>query len=264
MSGVPVLMYHHVAPDREVTPEGFDRQMAWLKQEGFTTLTCDGLRAHLLGETPAPEKAVVITFDDGYADNWVHAFPVLRKYGLKATLFVVTGRMVNARASRPTSEEGARLDDTRTAERVPEGFLYWPELKAMADSGLVEIGSHTHSHRDFVRAAGYKDLREELDRSKAEIELHLGRWCGALAWPWGDFEKDWLRLLKPSGYRTAFTVQVGPNMPGIDPYRALRFKVQNGDASWLAARIWMYRHPIMGKAYASLYGLDRKAKNLFK
>lgn len=89
---VPVLMYHHISPSPglvTVSPDHFAAQMHWLKRHGYTALTLDALAGFLAGE-PVPDKSVVITFDDGYVDNWVHAHPVLQATGLHAVLFVIT------------------------------------------------------------------------------------------------------------------------------------------------------------------------------
>jgi len=85
-----------------------------------------------------------VTFDDGYLDNWVHAFPVLKKLGVKAAMYLVTSLVERQALPR----EGVAVSDTRRRERDPGGFLSWAEARAMADSGLVTFGSHTHTHRD--------------------------------------------------------------------------------------------------------------------
>lgn len=91
-SVVPVLMYHHVSPTPgliTVSPAHFAAQMRWLKRQGYTTLKLDALAGFLAGE-PVPAKSVVVSFDDGYLDNWVYAHPVLEQYGLHAVLFLIT------------------------------------------------------------------------------------------------------------------------------------------------------------------------------
>lgn len=258
---VPILLYHHVAPDREVTPEGFERQLAWLKEKKFCTLSCSELLAYLNGEKKyAPVRPAVLTFDDGYADNWIYAFPLLKKYGMRAVIFVPTARIHNTGKLRPTSLEGGSLKDTRTAERAPEGFLSWEEIRAMCASGLIEIGSHTHTHKDFDPQARYPDLREELKRSKSEIIAHTGSWSGALAWPWGEFQEDWLPLLPEAGYRLAFTTRAGANTRGADPLRIHRFKVRSTGLLWLAGRLLLHRTPLLARAYGRIRGLDDTLK----
>ena len=264
MSSVPVLMYHHVAWDREITPKGFQRQLQWLKDNDFQCLSSEALLAHLSGTKPASKRSVVITFDDGYADNWVYAFPLLKKYQTKAIIFVVTGCVGAANGCRPTSLEGGKISDTRSAERAPGGFLNWDEIKAMADSGLVEIGSHTHTHRGFGEQSTYEDLARELRRSREEIESHINLWSAVFAWPWGDFRNEWLPLLPATGYRMAFTTRVGPNRYGTDPFQIERFKVQQEDAGWLKRRLWLYNRPFLAKAYSKVYGLDRRIKGVVR
>ncbi|MBI4051644.1 MAG: polysaccharide deacetylase family protein, partial [Elusimicrobia bacterium] len=264
MSSVPVLLYHHIAPDREITPPGFEKQLRWLKEQGFHTLSLKELYDHLKGASPAAECSIAITFDDGYADNWVYAFPLLKKYGMKALLFITTGYISAAQKRRPDSEEGGEIKDTRTAERSPEGFLNWEEVKTMADSGLVEVGSHTHTHKGFRENTAYDNLGRELQQSKEEIETHLQRWSGALAWPWGKFEEKWISLLPQTGYRLAFTTVVGSNEPGRDPFTIRRFKVKQEDISWLSKRLWLYRRPFLAETYGRFYGLDRKLKALLR
>jgi hypothetical protein len=261
MPCVPALLYHHVAPDREVTPEGFDRQMARLREDGWRCLSAAELSAHLSGEAPAPERSLLITIDDGYADAWVYAYPALRKHGMRAILFVVTSRVRDG-APRRTCEEGGSVLDTRQDERGPEGFLNWAELRAMAESGVAEVGSHTHTHAGFVDGAEYGDISMELDRSRVEIEMRIPAWSGAIAWPWGRWREEWIREAKAAGYRLAFTTQVGPNLPGTSPFRVQRCKVQGDDVSWLGSRLWLYGHPLIASAYSRLYGLDRRVKDI--
>lgn len=263
MSSVPVLIYHHVAPDREVTPEGFAAQLDWLRAEGYRTLSADELHGHLSGRAPVEGKAVVLTFDDGYADNWVYAYPLLKARGLRAQLFVITGR-VGQGPRRPNSEQGGALRDTATAERGPEGFVTWEELRAMSADGVFEVGSHTDSHRDFVRERPYEDLRGELSRSRDAVETRLGRWPGTLAWPWGDYEESWLGLLPELGYRLAFTARPGANAAGAGGLRVKRFKVRGDDPRALGRRIRLHSSARLSAAYGALYGLDRKVKAALK
>lgn len=264
MTSVPVLLYHHVAPDREVTPEAFETQLSWMRSAGYAALSGTELLDHLEGRKPVPPRSVVLTFDDGYADNWVYAFPALKRHGFKATIFVVTGRLDALGAQRLRSDEGGALVETRRDERVSSGFLNWAETKAMAESGLVEIGSHTETHKDFNRRIPYADLHGELERSRRMIEEKIGASCGQLAWPWGDYEQSWPRLAAEAGYDLVYTTRPGANTPGADPLRVARFKVQNGSLPWLRRRLALYGNPVTAGLYGSFYGLDRKLKSFFK
>ncbi len=264
MSAVPVLLYHHVAPDREVTPEGFDAQLARLNEEGWRSLGAAELLEHLRGGRPAPPKSLLITFDDGYADNWVYAHPILKRRGHRALVFVVTDYMRSDGLVRRTAAEGGSLPDTQSDERGPSGWLSWEEVRRMSADGVFEIGSHTQTHKRFVEEAVFEDLPGELKRSRERIEAELGRPAPTMAWPWGYYEEPWVDHLAPAGYALAFTTKVGSNPAGADPLRVARFKVQNGDPDWLSRRLAVYGRPWLGAAYASLYGLDRKVKALWR
>jgi peptidoglycan/xylan/chitin deacetylase (PgdA/CDA1 family) len=237
MKSLMVLLYNHVAPDREVTPEGFDAQIGWLKDQGYRSLTLTELEARLTGTSPSREKSVVITFDDAYADAWVYAHPILSKHGMKAVLFVPTAFPSMTGTTRPTSAQGGSLDETRLLEHGPEGFLTWAELRAMAESGTWELGSHTHTHKAFDRQAGYRDLDEEIALSRSVIESRIGHPCTAMAWPWGEYDKGWLAALAQHGYRLAFTRQDGANWPGEDLLQLKRLKVRQSALSWLKDRM---------------------------
>src|SRR5690554_4842320 len=92
---VPVLMYHHVSPSPDmitITPERFEEHIAWLARAGFHTLDAAGFADFLAGE-PVPPKSVLLTFDDGYLDNWVYGHPVLARYDMRAVMFVITGHV---------------------------------------------------------------------------------------------------------------------------------------------------------------------------
>lgn len=262
MASIPVLLYHHVAPDREVTPEDFEAQLAWMRSAGYRGLSGAELLDHLTGRKPAPPRSVMLTFDDGYADNWVYAFPALRRHGFKATIFVVTSRL-SSEAARRRGDEGGGLEDTRADERGLRGFLSWAEAKAMAESGLVEIGSHTETHKEFRREAAYADLAGELERSRRKIESEIGAPCRQLAWPWGDYKQDWPKLAAGAGYGLVHTTRPGANVSGGDPLRVRRFKAQSGSLPWLRRRLALYERPWTARLYGGLHGLDRWAKSLF-
>jgi peptidoglycan/xylan/chitin deacetylase (PgdA/CDA1 family) len=113
---VPVLMHHHVSPSPgmiTVSPENFESQIAWLAGNGWTSLTLDQYAGFLAGK-PVPRKSIVITFDDGYLDNWVYAHPILQKYGMHAVVFVVTGWMGEGPSGRMRASPAQRCPPRRT------------------------------------------------------------------------------------------------------------------------------------------------------
>lgn len=154
VGGVPVLTYHSVSVERDwlpwalgtsVTPETFERQMKTLKAIGCNVVSTPELvNARKAGE-PLPSKPVVIHFDDGYLDNWTAAYPIIRRHGLSATLFVSTDFIEDGKETRPN------LDDVGAGKRSQEslewsGYLNWAELRAMDSSGLIDVQAHGTDH----------------------------------------------------------------------------------------------------------------------
>jgi peptidoglycan/xylan/chitin deacetylase (PgdA/CDA1 family) len=136
-------MFHGVAPndatkppqmDHWLEPRVFDRYGATLRRDRFETLFLGELRAFRAGSRSVSPRSVALTFDDGYLDFWLHVFPVLRRYELKATVFVTTDFI--------DGETPAR----RLGVDAPWGFVSWPEMRAMVASGLVEVQSHAATH----------------------------------------------------------------------------------------------------------------------
>jgi peptidoglycan/xylan/chitin deacetylase (PgdA/CDA1 family) len=151
--GVPVVMYHGVGPAPEtwqwrhlITPPAvFEGQMRRLREEGWRTITLARLHEHLSRGAALPARPVVLTFDDGYLDNWVYAYPILKKYGHHAVIWMGTDFVDPRGVTRPT------LDDlwagrVSTDELPVPGFLSWDEMRRMVESGHVEIQSHAKTH----------------------------------------------------------------------------------------------------------------------
>jgi len=155
-SAVPIVAYHSVADRHDhlvahlsLPVAAFERQLRFLSRRGFQTVTLHEVHDFLRTGAPLPPRSVALTFDDGYLDNWVHAFPLLKKYGMKATVFVVNEFVDPGERCRPT------LDDV-WAGRLPAqdlrrqtawwGHMSWAELRAMRESGLVDVQAHTRTH----------------------------------------------------------------------------------------------------------------------
>lgn len=269
---VPVLMYHHVSPHPglvTVSPQTFEHQMAQLEKSGYTALSADQFLSFLEGETTAPEKSVLITFDDGYLDNYVHAFPVLQRHGLHAVVFAVTG-WIGDGACRPHSGEAdvASLPDCPNHKqcfqaindgRADEAMLRWSEIERMEASGVVEIHSHTHSHIRWDQAfpdmgERLAKLEEDLARSRQTLQDRLGKTDRHLCWPWGYFEPGYQDVATRAGFVAQYTVAKGVNQPGSDPRRISRIVVKDRTGNWLSSRLWIYRRPWVGGLYLKLRG----------
>jgi len=261
---VPVLMYHHVSPAQgaiAVSPKNFEDQLAWLSRHGYGSLTTDEFAAHLAGE-PVPDKSILITFDDGYLDNWVHAFPLLKKYGYKATIFLVTS-WVGSGPARPNAAQEPPLPDTPEHEecerRIAQGdsdsvILRWSEIKAMQESGLVEFHSHTHTHTrwDKGERAHEKNalMAQELEQSRQALLENLGAVSEHFCWPQGYFDADYVRIAQQAGFRYLYTTHAfGQNRVGTNPAHIHRFAVRNTTGDSVGRRIQVAAHPVIAPVF---------------
>lgn len=164
----PALLYHHTNwidkdPTLNVTPDVFERQMQLLVRNGYRTVFLDDL-LKMAEKGESSKNVVAVTFDDGYLDNWVYAYPILKKYGLKATIFITTGNVKDSDEVRPSAEDAwsrkisekdlppidthfnVNFDCTPGQPNVRCGFMSWGELRSMQASGLIDIQSHSHTH----------------------------------------------------------------------------------------------------------------------
>jgi peptidoglycan/xylan/chitin deacetylase (PgdA/CDA1 family) len=296
---IAVLTYHRVLPiDADtcstpgiiVTPSTFDRHMACLNRH-FNVLTADEFVSLVAGNLPRPPRACLITFDDGWHDNYSHALPVLRAHRLPALLFVAsrfpgtTACFWQERAARalkglagagesgtrllrelgfyrlagsspesrfsmicdavvclkklpaPAREEqlsavqiAAQLAGLDLSERGDDRFLAWNELREMADTGLVAIGSHAASHRPLPSLTE-AETRAEIEESRATIRRELGIVPAIFAYPNGDASAETANLIKDAGFVAAFTTRRGLVADGDDRYRLPRINIHEGAAS---------------------------------
>ena len=166
---IPVLMYHHVSPaDGSLTtsPENFESQIAGLARCGYRALTAAEFADFLEGK-PTPAKSVLITFDDGYLDNWVYAHPILQKYSMHAVLFVITGLMGEGPVRPHSAQAEAILPEVRchleckalmAAGSSDLAMLRWAEVRAMQEAGTFEFHSHTHTHNRWDLTGEARDI----------------------------------------------------------------------------------------------------------
>jgi peptidoglycan/xylan/chitin deacetylase (PgdA/CDA1 family) len=176
MKRVPILMYHEISAEPVsasrlgVAPDRFAQQLQYLHASGYHTLTAADLDAAMKSGTPLPAKPVVLTFDDGTADFYEVALPLLAEHGFTATLFATSGWMATP---------GGRT----CCRKVPPGMLSWDQLRAIAGAG-IEIGGHTISHPQLDQLPPDL-LRKELTDSKSELESQLGQPVTGVAYPFG-------------------------------------------------------------------------------
>lgn len=279
MRSIPVFMYHHInwyAGDLvTLSPEGFENHLRFLTEKGIQTIFLDELLETLRRGKPFTRPAVALTFDDGHLDNWVYAFPLLKKYGVKATIFVVTSWMSEGVPRVQWEPEGGPVQDLpristhRESKEMAaagdyEGGLRWEEARRMEESGLIDIQSHTHSHGDFflgehqtLRLDPLKKeaLRLDLEKSKALIETRLVKPCRFLSWPWGKYDAQAVTLAQELGFAALATTEKGVNFPGSDEWTLKRVVIASGERSWFAQRTFLYSHRRIGQIYSRVRGI---------
>jgi len=272
-SALPVLMYHSISADPETGarpyyractgPERFHEQMQWLKNNGYRGVTLnDGLawfdsanrqsQAERAGQTaqignrqPAigNSRPVVLTFDDGFRDFYTAAWPVLREFGFSATMYLPTNFIGDARRSfDPSRRREAGRGGMPSSSGGSRECLIWDEVREMQAAG-IELGSHTVNHPELVDLA-WPEIEFEIQKSKLEIEAHLGVPCTAFAYPYAfpqarrDFVDRLKKLLVKTGYETCATTQIGRHRPGADAFQIKRLPVNSlDDAALLQAKI---------------------------
>ena len=212
---IPVLIYHEIVTDPKRAPgetvialERFEEQMRHLASEGWQTISIDELVAIMGNERPAPPRAIVLTFDDGWK-SVLNAVPVLERHRMQASFWIITGAIGN-------------------------DYLEWSDVERLARNPRFQIGSHTVSHpwdaKDNLvtwlaaprpgkdRAA----VRAELAGSKAALEAHTGRRVDYLAWPVGWYTEEMVQLAKDVGYRALLTAEDGGNAAGDSVFHIRR------------------------------------------
>jgi peptidoglycan/xylan/chitin deacetylase (PgdA/CDA1 family) len=265
---VPVLMYHHVTPEGgmiNVSPDNFEAQLRWLRTNGYQSLTTDQFARHLQGQA-APARSVLITFDDGYLDNWVYAYPLLKKYGFCATIFLVTSWIHDGPVRRYAWQDATPADGLpRTPphdeceQLIQEGrsddvILRWSEIRAAQASGVFEFHSHTHTHTRWdlgdTRDRKNEKITWELAASQETLRDRLGHVSEHFCWPQGYFDADYVAIARKAGFRYLYTTQAfGQNRPGSAADHIFRFAVRNTSGESVGRRIRVAAHPVIGPVF---------------
>ncbi len=228
--GLRVLCYHKIGTPPKgsklkelwVSPEKFRAQVKYLLDHGYTTiLFSDLLKAHK-GGAPLPEKAVLITFDDGYENNYLHAWPILKELGAKGNIYVVFNTIGKVNSwHNPASEPWVNMATLA-------------QLKEMQDSGVIEYGSHTMNH-PHLSALKPDDAAWEIAESKRQLEALFGREMSAFAYPYGDgaYVPAIRQLALDAGYVFDFSFKQGKTpWPWDRAVTIDRLFIRGGDNNW--------------------------------
>jgi len=248
---VVVLMYHHILPKSgfiSSSIEEFENQMKFLYENGYTTLSSEEFLKYKKGDLQVPKKSVFITFDDGWRDNYYYAYPILKKYNLKATVFIVTEWIEKASEKKEKflplfHKEAKRIIKTNPSSVV----LNWDEIEKMRD--LIDFHSHTHSHREFYFSKEYS-WEEEFYLSKKIIKERLGFEDRHLCWPKGRYNKELLNKAKEY-FEIFYTVKRGVNSPDGRLDEIKRIAVKN-DEKWLKKQLLIFGNKFLGNLYSKI------------
>lgn len=203
---VPVLMYHSVDEKAQQTklsvcPASFDRQMKFLSERNYNVVTLQELVDITEKGRGFSSKTVAITFDDGYENNYTCVFPVIKKYNIPVTIFVVMDKVGR------------------------EGYLSWRQIREMTESGLVSVGSHTFNHTYLPDVSDKGRLRIEIFKSKQLLQMLTGQENIFFSYPLGGFNEKIRKLAIEAGYAGACATNPGGKYPDNDIYAIKRVRV---------------------------------------
>ncbi len=205
---VPVLAYYSFSKNKpskiSITQDDFKAQMKYLKENGYHVITLDQLLSFFDYQEQVPEKSVAITFDDGWISVYDIAFPILKKYGFPATIFIYTDFIGGGKA------------------------MSWKQIKELSEAGFdIQCQTKTHRNLTVLREKEsfreyFKSLEMEISYPKKVIKKKLNKECEYLAYPYGKTNNLVIAMLKKHGYRAAFTVDKKSNPFFIDKYKINR------------------------------------------
>ncbi|MEX1158405.1 MAG: polysaccharide deacetylase family protein [Thermomicrobiales bacterium] len=218
---MPVLMYHRVSPTGasntaryRVTPDAFEEQLAYLREAGYQSVSVDELTQSIESRRPLPGRRVLLTFDDGYVDFAEHAWPLLRRYGFGAILFVVSG-----------CAGGTNEWDRRLGEELP--LLGWDALRELQAAG-VTIGAHSVTHPPLTGLSP-RAVAHEAAQSRRVIQDELGAPIQTFAYPFGDRDETVERVVGACGFTLDFTCRSYLMHVNDAPLSLPRIEVQGND-----------------------------------
>jgi len=214
---ITVLTYHHILRSAEnrlknnpvvLDLERFEQQMDFLRKEGYYTITLQELEDFIGGKKDLPGKSVLLTFDDGYQSNYVYAYPVLKKYGFKACVFVITGKIKD-----------------RPEPFVPDRLTYLSREEMEMSRDVFEFASHTHAMHnitgkkaDLLWQPG-NEIKSDLQKSAEALHTKY------FSYPYGQYNERVIAILKETGFRMAFTTQNGKVRKGDNPFKLKRYGI---------------------------------------
>lgn len=221
---VPVLLYHHIeavddsfSSQRKrwtITPEKFESQIQWLLNNGFVIVTLKEFFEALKKIIPLKDKTIVLTFDDGWKDHHSTVFPILKKYNLKATFFIIAKSVGSS------------------------SYMDWSQILAMEAAGM-DMQSHSLTHPKLT-AVSRKQAWKEISESKKVLDSRLKRPVTVFAYPYGSYEPKIIQMVKRAGYEGAVTVSgisVNYKNPEDKAFAYVRYALEGREDLEMVARL---------------------------
>jgi peptidoglycan/xylan/chitin deacetylase (PgdA/CDA1 family) len=202
-------MYHSVADDGHflsVSSSVFEQQIEYMKNNGFTFLRSDDLLSGNINN-----KSVLITFDDGYENNFLIAVPILKKYNVPAIFFIATGLV-------GTENKGMKM-------------MNWKQVIELSKNNLFEIGAHTISHKKLHKM-NIEELKKEVMESKSILEEKTNKNIKSFAYPFGRYNKIVIDMVKKNGYQLAFSINPGRINKSNNLFEIKRFGIDNNTSQF--------------------------------
>lgn len=229
---VPIIMYHSILKDSKrqgkyvISPDTFESDLKYLTEQGYTTIVMQDLIDYVHGGT-LPEKPIMLTFDDGYSNNYLYAYPLLQKYGCKMVLSPIVRNVEESTESQDTNPNYAQCS--------------WEQLKEMSDSGLVELQNHSYNMHTNTRGRNgtqknkgesdeaYKQVfTEDVRRAQEAFQQNIGKQPTTFTYPFGAISNVSVIYLKEMGFQATLTCENKMNYIRREPealfglYRFLR------------------------------------------
>lgn len=205
---VPILMYHSINPKSNpamsrliVSVQSFERQMHFLKKHNYNILSLESVADLIRNKKKIPPHTIAITFDDGYKDNYAYAFPILKKYHLPATIFIIVNEV-----GRPDR-------------------LSWDEIKIMQDSGIITMGSHAIGPEPLINIKSESELKNQIFNAKKILEEKLLREVNLFSYPEGRFNDKIRQLVIEAGYKAAVATSPGKKFANDDIFALKRLRI---------------------------------------
>ncbi len=210
-----VLMYHSILDSEQrageyvITPKTFEEDLNYIKNAGYETVVTKDLINYVEKGTPLPEKAVVITFDDGYYNNYSYAYPLMKKYGMKGVLSVI-GYYTESYSKEKTFNNNY-------------SHVTWSMIKEMADDGVFEIQNHTYNLHDLKKRKGIlkqktetdkeyeKLLKSDIEKTQKLLDINCGITPLAFTCPFGAVNDKALDIIKSMGFKVTYGCEEGIN-----------------------------------------------------